>query len=280
MKTYFSTNRILATAVLGVAVMTTFFACKKDNNDANGTDNVVATNSAIAAVSNESAASASFSDVFEVAYQGSSNVTENQGAPGRASETSPGQKYGFDVTYSPVDNTWPKTFTLDFKSGVVGLDGKTRSGKLILVLTHAFLVPGSSITVTSNGYTVNDVAVTGTEVLTNNSTNSAINFNQIINGGLTVNDTTSLTYTSNKTLIIDTDGFKGIGAAKLVYPGKDSASVTITDTLVKTWACAFIGKGKATITRGKISGTIDYGTGICDDSATVVVGNNTKGIKL
>ena len=279
MKTYFSTNRILATTVLSVGLMTVFFACKKDNgDDSNSTSNVAATNSAVAAVSNESAASAGFSDVFEVAYQGGSGVADQPNNARAAGE--PGAYYGYTFDVVPLSG-WPKTVTLTFDGTTAGKDGKTRSGVIVLTLPHAFLVPGTVVTVATDNYTVNGRKVTGTETLTNNSTNSAINFNQIIAGSISVDDTTTFTYNSNKTLIIDTDGFKGIGSAKLVYEKtKDSASVTVTDTLVKAWSCAFIGKGKATITRGKISGTIDYGAGVCDDSATVVVGNNTKGIHL
>ncbi|PUZ27797.1 hypothetical protein GA0116948_106115 [Chitinophaga costaii] len=278
MKTYFSTNRVLASAALGLGMMTVFFACKKDNkNDANTTSNVVATNNAIAAIGNESTASASYSDVFEVGYQGTSSVTDD----GRTTTatTEPSQYYGYTYTVVPVMG-WPKTFTLDFGDGSVGQDGNTRSGKIIVNMPHAFAVPGNTIEITTENYTVNGIKVEGTETLTNNSNQSALNFNQLITGSITVDDTTSFDYSSTKNLIVDNDGFKLLGNAKLVYPTGDSASITITDTLVKNWSCAHIAKGKATITRGKISGTIDYGNGICDDSATVVVGNNTKYINI
>ncbi|HEY0272359.1 MAG TPA: hypothetical protein VGC22_04190 [Chitinophaga sp.] len=279
MKTYFSTNRVLATAALGLGVMTVFFACKKDdNNDSNSTSNVVATNKAIAAIGNESYASASYGDVFEVGYQGTASVTDD----GRATQasTEPSQYYGYQYNVEPVMG-WPKTFTLDFGTRTVGQDGKVRSGKIIVNMPHAFAVPGNQISIEAQGYVVDGVKIDGMETLTNNSNLSALNFNQLIAGSITIGDTTTFTYSSTKTLIVDTDGFKGLGNAKLVYTKTgDSAMVNITDTLVKNWICPFIAKGKATITLGKISGTIDYGDGVCEDSATVVVGNNTKGIKI
>ncbi|PUZ28868.1 hypothetical protein DCC81_05145 [Chitinophaga parva] len=277
MKTYFSTNRVVATAALSLATITVFFACKKNNNDANSTSNVVATNNAIASISNESAASAGFSDVFEVSFNGTKDMTE---ARTSTASQEPSVQYGFEISYTPVDNTWPKTVTLDFKNGSIGLDGKKRSGQLIITLPHPFLVANNTVTITSTNYTVDGVKLVGTETLTSGNLTSALKYTQVISGTVTVGDTTTYTYNSNKTLIVDTDGFKGIGFAALKYPTGDSAAITVTDTLVKAWDCRWIGKGKATVVRGKLTGTIDYGNGICDDSATVVVGNYTKMIKL
>lgn len=277
MKTYFSTNRVVATAALGLAAMTVFFACKKNDNDANSTSNVVATNNAIASLGNESAASAGFSDVFEVSFNGTKDMTE---ARTSTASQEPSVQYGFEISYAPVDGTWPKVVTLDFKDGSIGLDGRRRSGQLTITLPHPFLVANNEVTITTDNYTVDGVKLVGTETLTSGNLTSALKYTQVVSGTVTVGDTTTYTYNSNKTLIVDTDGFKGIGFASLKYPTGDSAAITVTDTLVKSWDCRWIGKGKATVVRGKISGSIDYGNGVCEDSATVAVGNNTKVITL
>lgn len=280
MKNYFSTNRVVATAALGLAAMTVFFACKKnDSSDANSTANVVATNNAVASVNNESTASAGFSDVFEVGFNGTKGITENN--TGRtAVDQDPSVQYGCEISWTPMDNTWPKTVTLDFGANTVGLDGRHRSGQLTITLPHAILVPNTTVTISTTNYTVDGIKLIGSETLTGTLQNNLVKFTQTINGTVTVSDTTTFVYNANKTLIVDADGFKGIGNAGLKYPGGDSVAVNVTDTLVKAWSCNYIGKGKATVTRGKLSGTIDYGNGICDDSATVVVGNYTKIIKL
>jgi hypothetical protein len=64
--------------------------------------------------------------------------------------------------------------------------------------------------------------------------------------------------------------------------GTEVAITNIGDSsaLIRKFDCPYIGKGKATITLKSISASIDYGNGVCDDSALVSIGDKVKFIGL
>ena len=73
-----------------------------------------------------------------------------------------------EVTISPADFvTFPKTITVDFKTGVLGKDGITRKGKVTIVSTNWYREPGSVHTATFTDYYHNDYKVEGTHVVEN-----------------------------------------------------------------------------------------------------------------
>lgn len=73
-----------------------------------------------------------------------------------------------EVTISPADLvTFPKTITVDFKTGVLGKDGITRKGKVTIVSTNWYREPGSVHTATFTDYYHNDYKVEGTHVVEN-----------------------------------------------------------------------------------------------------------------
>ena len=93
----------------------------------------------------------------------------------------------FTVSVVPADpGKFPKTVTLDFKTGCQGPDGKIRKGKIITVFSGPMRAPGSKATTTFDGYMVDSMKVEGTHEVTNNSTsNNQILTTKVIGGKLT-----------------------------------------------------------------------------------------------
>ncbi|MCB0819200.1 MAG: hypothetical protein KDC13_01160, partial [Bacteroidetes bacterium] len=76
-----------------------------------------------------------------------------------------------DTASNPSAAT-PNVYTIDFGTGCVGNDGKTREGILVITATGAYLNPGTVITITPQGYKVNGNEVQGYRRVTNLGENS------------------------------------------------------------------------------------------------------------
>jgi hypothetical protein len=155
-----------------------------------------------------------------------------------------------------------------------------------------FYYTGSIITVKPLTYTVNGKSVTGTQTITNTSSNSVYKYLSVISGGTVTLDTTSVkfggtgtyTQTSGTATLgnVTDDIFTYVGTDSLVYATGKAAYITVADSaaLERKLSCAYIGKGKAAVTFNSLTATVDYGNGVCDDSVTIAVGDKVKTIAL
>lgn len=197
----------------------------------------------------------------------------------------------FTLTISPKDNTWPKTLTLDFGTGCT-IDNITRKGKIIAVFADRFKNPGAKVTVNFENFQVNDHKIEGTSIISNNGKNASGNFNytvEVSNAKISTTDKIfSFSSVNNIELIEGSasstpfdDVFSITGSANgTSSKGKDFA-VSIVKPLIKKMACGFIVAGSADITSGASpTQTLDYGSGDCDEKATVTVSGITKEIAL
>jgi hypothetical protein len=80
------------------------------------------------------------------------------------------------ITVTPNDGTYPKTITIDFGDACVGLDGKLRSGKIIISLTAPLRQPGSVLTISLENFYINHIHIEGTKTISNLSENGATKF--------------------------------------------------------------------------------------------------------
>lgn len=71
--------------------------------------------------------------------------------------------------------SWPVTLTVDFGTSCVGHDNKTRRGKVIATFTGKYRDEGTTITITTENYYVDDYKVEGTKILENKGRNAAGN---------------------------------------------------------------------------------------------------------
>ncbi|RBL93036.1 hypothetical protein [Chitinophaga flava] len=295
MKSYFSTNRVLAGTIAVVAVATLFFACKKevttDTAAANEDDNKT-----LLAASHETTAHAVYGDLFET----TAVIAANQGLTnGRKAEYN---DYA-NVTACPSillssanPTDWPKQLVIDYGDACRDSYGVTRSGKVYITVYGLLFGPNSNIAIRLDGYKYNGIPVQGRDSIYNvtyNATTGVQYTTEITGGRMLFSDTLILGYTSKKTVkqtagagtptpndnVYNVEGTASINYEKGGPAG--SATFTTQTPLVKATACQWVSQGKLQVALGNLSGIIDYGNGVCDNKATITVnGDKVKEIIL
>lgn len=195
-----------------------------------------------------------------------------------------------EVSISPLTNTWPKTLTIDFGDGCTVGD-LTRKGKIIAVFTDRFKNTGAQVTVTFENFQVNDHKIEGTKIIRNNGKNAAGNFNytievskskissfdRVINFS-SVNNIEWVEGSATRTPADDI--FSITGSATGTNSKGNEYALSIVKPLIKKVSCRFIVAGSADIKTGTRTRTIDYGSGDCDNKASVSVEGVTREITL
>ncbi len=186
MKLLFS-NRFKAFA-FATAFLLVLSSCKKD--EVTPTQDEAVTDTAIIQNANETArADESFTNLDDVTQVASEEDDEASPAtPGGAYNPSFGRLRDIigncaTITVTPHDGTFPKTISIDFGNGCIGLDGKRRAGKIMIFMTDRRSHPNSVITTTLVNYSVDFIQLQGTKVCTNNSNADGIRFSVDIEGG-------------------------------------------------------------------------------------------------
>ena len=202
-----------------------------------------------------------------------------------------GSCYSYDIDDVTYDQ-WPKTILVSFGTGCADDDGRVRAGNVQITMTGFFYYPGSVITIKPLTYTVNGKSVTGTQTITNLSTNSTYIYSSVVAGGAVKLDSVTVgfggsgkyTQTAGTGTLSDVsdDIFSYVGTDSVSYPSAGAAYIVVADStyLERKMSCAWIGKGKALVTYKSLTATVDYGNGVCDDSATITLGDKVKTIAL
>lgn len=281
-------KRIIYSWVIMLCVITfCFSSCKKES--------LVIDNEDLASVEESAIANEIISDTFT---DMSSLSSENDGIFGTAENgfqimDSPeliSNSCG-EVSISPLNATWPKTLTINFGDGCT-FENITRKGKIVAVFSDRFKNPGAKITVSFENFQVNDHKIEGTKTITNNGINAAGNFNY------TIKISQSKIRSADKVISFSAentiewiegaatrtpgdDVFSITGAANGTNSGGKEFSLSIVKPLIKKVACRFLVAGSADIKSGTYpTRTIDYGSGDCDNKATITVSGATKEISL
>ena len=217
-------------------------------------------------------------------------------------------KYSFGscatVSVSPAwtdTASWPKVITIDFgTSNCTGYYGVKRRGIITVSLTGRYRDPGSVLTVQLNNYYVNDYKVEGTKTLTNNGRNSNNNLSysvSVSNGKITDLNGKSIEWTSSYTsewiegesTTLFTNGLSGLcddvylitGSGNGVNRNGVAFSATITSPLRKEICCRWIVSGSYEVAPSGLSKrTVDFGSGTCDNDASVTINGNTYNFKM
>ncbi|MBK8586059.1 MAG: hypothetical protein IPN88_11815 [Bacteroidetes bacterium] len=193
------------------------------------------------------------------------------------------------VTHDSINHV----ITYDFHSGCTGADGKVRAGKVIVNYTGTgHFDPGSSWVVTFDSFYVNTRHVEGTRSVVNNGFNTDNNMNWTItatNMRITRADGTWRTWNSvrNREMVAgygDTDWqndeYLINGTADGTNSNGDAVNCVLTD-LRREHDCHWITSGTLQITPGsRPVRTIDFGSGTCDDQATVTKNGVSRTITL
>jgi hypothetical protein len=274
-------------------------SCKKSD-----VSNVTASNDSKAATLSDSSTVAEnvYYDVLNNAFVGYSDNVSSMGVSqtGRTTIMSTGTEgtgtghlscANYTISDS-IHGHYPKTLTLDFGTGCSSIDGILRTGKVIYTFSGPLFTPGTTVSVSFNQYTVNGYGIQGQYAITNNSTQSGISFTTLVtNGILTCPDATNFHYSHNKTYTqtagastpfdISDDVYAISGNSAFSSSDGSSLVLNVTTPLVRNFTCLNITQGVVAFVYNQgISGTIDFGDGACDNSATLKVGTISRTITL
>ncbi|MEM7657049.1 MAG: hypothetical protein AAF399_13025 [Bacteroidota bacterium] len=188
-----------------------------------------------------------------------------------------------------------KVITLDFGTGCVGPDGKLRAGQIIITYTYRIYLPGASLSVALQNYSVDGIQVEGTRTLTNVSPNfqSSISLNTTLVGGQITylnGDVATRDFSRTTTWVRAAnpinDEMQIEGMAQGTRRNGISYQTTILSPLVIKRKCRWQGvhmpvEGVKKIQRSNRPDLeVDFGTGDCDRIITLTMNNQSIQIDL
>lgn len=268
-------KRILYSTVLFVSAITalTFNSCKKEEPDTE-------TQSAV----DNSVCEGEFTGRMGVI---NSIAIKEQGVK---SMRTPGQPTISFITADTLDG-FPVTMYIDY--GTVGIvdpiDGKTRKGQVTAKFSNSWDTLGTNVTVKLINYYVK--TATGANFVQYDCDSimighpSANTFTNSVIGGKCVAASWNLEWACSRTLtqtsgmgdtLLTNDVYQFSGNAQGKTREGKNYTVVVTTPVVKSMSCTWIQQGRIDLTpEGKAVRTVDYGTGVCDDQATLTINGNT-----
>jgi len=270
-------------------------------------------------ISENNLAESFMADVASMGSQGSENgtlTTYKMGDPGGVVSTPMGPEYLISAACATIStNVTAKTFTIDFGTGCLCNDGRTRSGKLYFDYSAstsfptAYRMPGFKLSITSSGYVVDNYTVNITNKTITNTTPSTItagpnpgtNLTWSISANVTINKPSNggtITWNCSRTKeLINTNDPLCYGGQTVpidwtkaqvrlngTASGVNSSNESYTASMVnleRYFTCKVINiypfvKGQLNFTPGsRPTRYIDFGPGSCDRNATVTINGVT-----
>ncbi|MDQ3111477.1 MAG: hypothetical protein M3R17_16440 [Bacteroidota bacterium] len=280
------TNRIIFnTCMIVAAAGLMLTGCKKDEED---NDTSAASDNAFA----------------EAAYNDVTNISDEAGVSGTLSNyrTGPAAEDGIltscaTITFDSVNSADQDTIHINFgTTNCTGNDGRNRRGEILVYYSGAYRDSASTHTITFNNYFVNDNEVLGTKIVTNLGHNASGNlvYDININGQIHLaNNAGTITWTSQRqrewtqgesTMIWSDDVYSITGSASGTGSDGHTFTASITNPLIRNMAIGcrrhFV-QGTFVLTPdNRPARTVDFGTGTCDDVATVTINTHTYTIHL
>jgi hypothetical protein len=210
------------------------------------------------------------------------------------------------ITHPNAPDIFPVKVVMDFGTGCTARDGRTRSGKIIVIYTNRLIYPGAKATTIFENYKVDSIQVQGTHIITNQSipptnTNCLTHIWKVVveGGKLTKTNGNYTEWNSTKTITqiegmctpfvpLD-DIYKIAGSANgKVKRGNLLVAwrAETVEPLIKKFSCPWLVKGTLKIMRLNLStnspwgATMDYGNGVCDNKAVVTINGISHNITL
>ncbi len=275
---------LIVTAVLfAFATATLFSSCKRDGTPVLDALDHQTTN-------DETAADNEFDDILKTAEEAVDSVLN---------------AIEFPVTISVgacaevTADTAAHDITIDFGSGCVGYEGRTRSGKIKVHYKGYYRDPNSTLTVTLDNFTVEDITVDGTltYIAVHRDSNGHLTMTtNVKNGKLTYNTTgryiswemaKSLTWTEGEnTGDIFDDVYEVTGNSSGVSTVGISFTSNITSPITTKTACwnQYIFYPVSGVKEVKPAGfptrSVDFGNGECDKDVVITVNHDTYTVTL
>jgi hypothetical protein len=209
------------------------------------------------------------------------------------------------VTRLNAPNAFPVRITMDFgNTGCVSRDGRTRRGKIITTYTNRLVVPGAIANTVFDGYYVDSTKIEGTHRITNTGSGQIGNppayqyTVNVIDGKLSRPSGHFIEWNSTRVItqiegmisnlpIDDWFRIEGNARGRVSRNGRISLfESNIIEPIIKKFSCRWLVKGKVRTVR--VSATnptawiavLDFGTGTCDNLATVTINGVTRQITL
>ncbi|WP_336515765.1 hypothetical protein [Pollutibacter soli] len=188
-------------------------------------------------------------------------------------------------------NEFPKTVTVDFGSGCTAANGFVRKGKVIYVISKKFVNAGAQIVMTFENYRVNDHKLEGVYTITNNGSIAGLNITtKLVGGKITYPDGAWYTKESEVTWVQSagvstplnfTDDEYGLtGSGTITSSTGNTLTAESNGILLRKFTCYNFVSGKLNLNFNNVPGVLDYGSGTCDKSATLTVGNKEYTVTL
>lgn len=188
----------------------------------------------------------------------------------------------------------PHTMAIDFGPvNCTAANGRTRRGVINVTFTGRYRDPGTVITITPQGYHVNDHLVQGTKTVTNLGLNGDGDpyFSVSVNGSVTAPDGSWTathqaqrirTWTAGDDTMTPLDDVYLItGSGSGVNRNGTPYTVSITQALRVAVSCPWITAGSVQVVPdGRPARLIDWGAGACDGTFTVTVNGTSYTITV
>lgn len=289
-------NLLLQIVAIGGLLALTILACQKEKSTTQDPIEQYETN--ISKLSSESDTEAEL--VFDGIFDDVMGVNQEVGMGGMGIFGRLNACPTVIITRPNAPAPFPVRVVLDFGTGCVARDGHFRKGKIIHVYTNRLLIPNAVVETSFDGFYFDSTKVEGTMRI-KNTTEPSVGPRYLINvtnGKLTKPNGNFISWNSEKvrtqfegvltTTPID-DAFRITGAARGQVK-RDTTLVgwnaTIVEPLVRRNNCRWIVTGTVrTVRENATTGTrfvglINYGTGTCDNLATVTINGVTYNITL
>jgi len=310
MKLILSPARLAAIILVSLVV---FGSCKKENSEEEKKQEELASQAS-------SEADAESDDIFNEVFDNVLGVNVdvgfgNTGVFGRMNQSEAGETARLnacpDVTVTHLSGNldpFPVKIVMDFGTGCVGRDGRTRSGKIVTIYTNRLIVFRAIESTEFADYTVDSIKVQGKLTITNQGEPISTVPNLCIrhkwklvveNAKLTKPNGNYVEWRSTKTVaqvegmctpyIHLDDIYKIDGSASGKVKRGDlliAFNSEITDPLIKKFSCRWLVKGIIRVMRLNLTtnspwvAAINYGNGDCDNKAQVTINGVIHNITL
>ncbi len=278
MKTRTAIKYFMVVATIGML----FTSCRK-KEDEKDTDTSSASDNALA--------EGTYNDVNNIADEAATGSLSSYLTPTQSDERS------IMSTCAVITNdttVTPRLLTIDFgPTNCMCSDGRNRRGKINVSYNGQYKDSASTHTISFTNYYVNDNQILGTKTVTNNGHNSSGNltFSIVVNGQIIkASGGGTITWNSTRTRewiqgeLTPTwadDVYLITGSANGTNAAGNSFTMAITSALRKEIGCRHIVSGQLTLTpSGKPTRYVDFGSGGCDNQATVTINGNIYNITL
>jgi hypothetical protein len=175
-------------------------------------------------------------------------------------------------------STFPKTVTIDYGTGCVDANGRTKKGKIIIEVSGDMRVAGNTRKLTFENFYVNDVKIEGSRNAENTGPNNSGNMVVKVTGDITATNaefSRSRNFTRYREWIsgistceISDDEFHVTGSGTAIGRRGIEIQHNITEKMVlKLGQCKYPLSGKVDIGGAKRGVILNFGNGTCDNIA-------------